>query len=535
MASTSRTRTLRVRRRGLEDVYVVHEPGAQLSRSLWLSGKLEPVPLCGGLGRCGRCRVRFTGWAPEPLDEERSILGEDLLKLGWRLSCRCRIPDGDDVPEVVELEVPVPEGGRSSEERRTAGVCPDVAQGPFRLAVDLGTTSVAWRLLARDGRVLDEGGCLNPQAGAGADVVSRVAVASTPEGMTVLSRAVRDLFSRLVDRAGGEVEEMVLAANTAMTEIFLEKDVSGLARAPYSRSVEGDAVFYVEGLPPVYVPPQPAPFVGGDITAGLAFLEAEGTPKPYVLADLGTNGEIALVTDRELILTSVPLGPALEGIGLECGALAGPDVLTEFTVGAAGLAGRTASGVPLSDGAVFRGIGATGYLSLVALLRGCGVMTVDGQFADKDSVRVPLAARLAARVDREADIPRFVVAPGLWMSLRDVEEILKVKAAFAVALESLLEAGGLDAAKLRRLVLAGALGGHVQPRVLEALGFVPGGTGRALQAVGNSALAGAVLLARETGARERLADLCGRARLLQPALESDFHERYVRAMHFQPA
>ena len=85
------------------------------------------------------------------------------------------------------------------------------------------------------------------------------------------------------------------------------------------------------GLPPIYIPPLPAPFVGGDVSAGLAALLEADIPRPFVLADLGTNGELALVTEAgDLWLTSVPLGPALEGIGTECGQLGGPGVVTGF-------------------------------------------------------------------------------------------------------------------------------------------------------------------------------------------------------------
>ena len=34
------------------------QPGDGLARAIWLSGAVPPRPLCMGLGRCGRCRVR---------------------------------------------------------------------------------------------------------------------------------------------------------------------------------------------------------------------------------------------------------------------------------------------------------------------------------------------------------------------------------------------------------------------------------------------------------------------------------------------
>ena len=126
-----------------------------------------------------------------------------------------------------------------------------------------------------------------------------------------------------------------------MTDIFLNRDVEGLCAAPYRLARSGDETVTLPDLPPVYIPPLPAPFVGGDISAGLAALLDANIPRPFVLADLGTNGELALVTEAGgLWLTSVPLGPALEGIGPECGQLAGPGVITGFALAPSGVAAR---------------------------------------------------------------------------------------------------------------------------------------------------------------------------------------------------
>ena len=45
-----------------------------LARLLWLEGPLPPRPLCGGLGRCGRCRVRFRSAPPAPAPSETRAL-----------------------------------------------------------------------------------------------------------------------------------------------------------------------------------------------------------------------------------------------------------------------------------------------------------------------------------------------------------------------------------------------------------------------------------------------------------------------------
>ena len=456
-------------------------PGDDLARAVWLGGLAAPVPLCSGLGRCGRCRVRFhdLSVAPDPLPEEEEILGPSLLAEGWRLACRRQITDVMG-PE-LHLDVPAPE--KMMVTTTAASSLP--AQAPLALAVDLGTTSLYWRLLAvPDAReaqapddfsllcrpplpvsVVAEGHGLNPQAGAGADIMSRLAVASAPEGRARLARLVRDHLAALLRQQtaslpGIPVERLVLAANTAMTDIFLDRDISGLCAAPYRRSHAGGCGLTVEGLPPLLIPPLPAPFVGGDISAGLLRLLAGGLPRPLLLADLGTNGELALVDAQgHLWLASVPLGPALEGIGPQCGRMAGPGSITRFEVSPLGLACHGVDG-PLAAGAHVQGISATGYLSLLALLLRLGCLDADGHFRTPAS---PLARRVAPPPQQTRTGLRLPLPFGQWLAAADVEELLKVKAAFSQALEALLRAAGLAAADVACLALAGALGEHCPP------------------------------------------------------------------------
>lgn len=503
--------------------------GAPLARTLWLSGLLPARAMCAGLGRCGRCRVRFVeaGACPPPLPDETEILGVDAVADGWRLACRRQVPD------VAELHLDVP-GPLTTPEASSAAPSADARDIPAAVGVDLGTTSVYYRAeRLSDGGLLAEGHFLNPQAGAGADIMSRLAAASRPDTAPRLIALARQAVTRCLraaEAAGGRVDALCVAGNPAMTDIFLGRSVAGLCAAPYRLAHPGHETATLPGLPPVYVPPLMAPFVGGDIAAGLAALVAADTPRPFVLADLGTNGELALLdaSDR-LFIVSVPLGPALEGIGPECGCQAGPESVTDFRLAPQGLA--AVSSLAAGPTARFEGISATGYLSLLALLLQTGVMDADGHFSSQAAV-MPLARRLAGQLDMRQGRPCLRLPHGLWLSAQDVEELLKVKAAFSLALHSLLTAAGLTPSDPACLCLAGALGEHIPTSHLETLGFVPQGMGQRIRAVGNASLRGAVLLAREPRRRDELARLCARARLLPLAEAPDFHQNYVRHMRF---
>lgn len=518
---------------GNKTVFISAKPGETLSRAIWLSELIEPAPLCTGLGRCGRCRVRFVDAAPYATPEDKQILGQDAVAAGWRLACRHIVPDAaSGTAEDIHLQLSENSVGDGAPQTVwSAGS----ARGKALLAVDLGTTSIHWQLLDTAGNIAGVGHCLNPQAGAGSDVVSRLAMAQSVAGREHLAHLVIALLERICADAatlGLPVTSICLAGNTAMTGIVLNRDISGLCAAPYRIGHSGNEWVQLGKLPPVYIPPLPAPFVGGDISAGLACLASEETPRPFVLADMGTNGELALVTeDNGLFLTSVPLGPALEGIGPACGQQAGPGVITSFALGPLGLAARMFQS---SDhGSQYRGVSATGYLSLLGHLVRLGVLDATGHFVAANSLTMPLARRVAQGIHSRGGQPCLALPYGQWLEAGDVELLLKVRACFSLALRQLLHAANIPATALKRLCLAGSLGENVDVSSLETLGFVPQDMGARLAAAGNTSLRGAALLLRDKEQGKSLARWCSSACVLPLAEQDGFQQQYLQSMRLE--
>lgn len=562
--------------------------GQSFAQALWLSqetaGKISPPALCSGLGRCGRCRVRFLTHIPCPTKEDGEILRAEELDLGWRLACSHRITHRslDTVLELPPLPPPSAGQGHSLPQGMAAPTS-------LALAVDLGTTSLHWCALEipaaskekeQEPRIIAQGQEINPQMGAGSDVMSRLAYAATPAGRQLLAERVYMRLRSIMAALPAPVHEICVAANTAMTLIMLQKDSRGLAHAPYRLSYAGGdsppwpAMPHEDALPPLYVPPLPAPFVGGDLSAGLALLLDKYQPSyPFLLADMGTNGEFILALGpHKALLTSVPLGPALEGIGLTFGNMAGPGVISQFHLQPTGLvparlpassalaaeapaapvgADTTHKDVepaallpasaafsqlvssPLPDSALpglSAGICGTGYLSLIHALLRAGLLNADGTFCHTPAS--PLGARMSSLFTEVQAQSRLQLGEGLYLTAKDVEEILKVKAAFSLALETLLQTAGLSAAHLQHIYLAGALGEHVIPADLEALGILPQGAGARLQAVGNSSLQGAMLLLTKPAWRHELSLWAKACTVLDLTAAPDFTQQYMRHMRF---
>jgi uncharacterized 2Fe-2S/4Fe-4S cluster protein (DUF4445 family) len=501
--------------------------GASLAQCVYLSGLFVPPALCSGLGRCGLCRVRFLSAPPPALDAEKTVLSLHDLDAGWRLACRHAPEKG------AHILTPAPLLQRAREEAARGA---ETREGRFALAVDLGTTSIHWRVVPLDGRTggpdLPHGIMTNPQMGAGSDVISRIAYAAREGGTETLGRLVRAALADTVTaaRAGGfRIEALCVAANPAMTGIFLGCDTRSLARAPYALPCPGNREAAVAGLPAAYIPPLIAPFVGGDVSAGYAALAldpAVPAPEyPFLLADLGTNGECVLaLSPRQALAASLPMGPALEGISLAFGSEAVAGAVTEYALTPRGL-----DPIVMGGGSP-TGITATGYLSLLRILLASNVLSEDGLFAPRGGA--PLARKLGGE-EWEGIGEKSIRLPGkMALFASDVEEILKVKAAFTLALSRLLREASLPPTRLSRICLAGSLGMNVPVAALTGLGFVPPGTGNTVVPAGNTSLAGAALFLGNKAAREKCARWAESVITLDLAADTAFGEDFARHMAF---
>lgn len=499
------------------------EPGLTFAQAVWLSPLVKTASLCGGLGLCGRCAMRFLNDAPEPCEDEKNFFTMEEIANGWRLGCRHIAQRGD---KQIFLRLPK---GTLKETGNNPKPQAQKSDELFFLGVDLGTTSIEWRAFNKDNSHAASGKILNPQAGAGADVIARLAFAKRAEGRRKLSslalKALDDIIIAL--RSDGiNPSRMCVAANTAMTEILLDKDISGLCAAPYSLSWHGGEIV---GLPlpsgnlPCVFPPLPAPFAGGDLSCGL-LAALRSSPLPMLLADLGTNAELALLLPQnKLYIASVPLGPAMEGIGPACGQAAGPGITVAFSLSPKGLMPSRLPG----NG---KGISATGYLSLLARLLELGIMDGHGHFCQPRHYIMPLAKKAAENLGQRHGEPTFFLEDGLCLTANDVEMLLKVRAAFSVAIRKLVATAGITFQQLAIFRLTGALAAYGNKEDMAALGFIPGQLAAKTAISANLSLDGACILVQDPDKTACLQELCSGAHILQLVDDPQFLDEYMAAM-----
>lgn len=496
---------------------------------------------CAGVGRCGKCLVRVDGEVSPPTVDEVTLLGTEQVARGMRLGCRVRLLSDAVVTTEPSGAIRVLEHGESVglqvEDPSERGIDP-LEGSPYLLGavVDIGTTTVVAALVdLENGDELIRSGALNVQYPWGADVMTRVTMAAH-EGGAILHKPIAAQVERMLlamleplEAHAEDIREIAVAGNTAMAASFIGADLSPLASAPYE-GVSNEATYASAAtvglsrfpLATCYVLPGISAFVGPDVVAGLLATAPDASAGPVLFLDLGTNGELALVTESGVTATSAAAGPALEGAGIESGMRAEPGAIERAWLDGGDLRFATIGGFPPV------GICGSGALDLIAAMLDAGVLDPGGRL--KDDVH----GAIGFRVFEREHVRAFVVDAdaGIVVTQKDVRQIQLAKSAVRTAIDMLLAEAGVAPESVSRVLVAGGFGFHVDGRSLARLGMVPAGWADRMEFVGNTAKEGARAALVSSEARRRAEEIAGGVATLSLATHPDFQRRYIAALDF---
>ena len=446
------------------------EPGVALLAALRTFGFTLPAA-CGGRGKCGKCRVSVNGIS--------------------RLACRVIPNDGD----IVVL--PESGGGRILTETPKIMFSPAEATG-LAAAVDLGTTTIAARIYdLENARELKTVTAWNAQAAYGADVISRIQYTTdNPKGLEELSHIARTQVCNMISDALGrhgksisELRRIVLAGNTVMQHIFACLPVNGIAVAPFTPETLFSTDFEDALLSaPLYYAPCVAGYVGGDITAGIMSTELHQKSGQNLLLDVGTNGEMVLGGKDGFRCCAVASGPAFEGAGISCGMPAIDGAVSHVRFSGGFLYDTVGNAPP-------RGLCGSGLIDLIAALLELGCIDDGGRLLPPDDAPEKMRRYLTCDADGNGV---FHLTHEVYLTAQDVRNLQLAKAAVAAGISVLLAAEGIAVEKLDGVYLAGGFGSYLDPRSAVKIGMLPFLSSDKLHNPGNTALAGASIMALDT-------------------------------------
>ena len=155
----------------------------------------------------------------------------------------------------------------------------------------------------------------------------------------------------------------------------------------------------------VYLPPCLSAYVGADITCGLLACDILHARGPTLLADVGTNGEMALLSDGTIYCCATAAGPAFEGVGVSCGSAAVTGAIDAVTVE------NNALRCHVIGGGTARSLCGSGLLDAVAALRRLELVEDSGYMED-DSLPLSGSVSLLRRDIRSFQLAKAAVAAG---------------------------------------------------------------------------------------------------------------------------
>ena len=391
--------------------------------------------------------------------------------------------------------------------------------GMYGCAVDIGTTTMAAYLIdLTTGRQLAAASMLNPQRSRGGDVITRANYTmENPDGLSELAASVRAGVSELIDgmcvRNGigrDEVRHITVVGNTIMMHIFAGICVKYIATLPFvpaysaTRHVPAGELGMDYPCAMVTLGPCVAGYVGADtVAAGIAC----GLDRPgevALLMDIGTNGEMALRTDKGLWCCSAAAGPAFEGAHIKCGSGAVEGAIDSVKLDGDDVRVTTIGGKKAAS------ICGSGIVSAIAEMLKAGLIDETGYLEDE-----------------------FELAEGVEICQKDVREVQLAKAAIAAGVDILAEAAGIQVGDIQKLYLAGGFGSYIDKKAACEIGLIPMELLDRISGVGNAAGSGAKMLVMDAGAVARAEDLRRRMKYIELSASADFQERFADCMFFE--
>lgn len=476
-----------------------------------------PMP-CGGNHTCGKCKVKLSGQASLMTDEETALLASKEIYQGIRLSCMT-FATGDCTIEISNQKT----DGR--EVLLSANSCVVKNKG-FSVAIDIGTTTIAMYLY-KDSTLINAVGEQNEQARFGADVITRIGF----NDHNILNQTIVGQLSQMLKKCitsfafDKQIEKIVVTGNTTMLHFFFGLDPTGIAVSPFIPQslfgfVKPANMFFLEYTNAlVYLPPCISSYVGADLVCAML---ASGMicDKTTLLADIGTNGEMALYHNDKLYTCSTAAGPALEGASIKMGMIAKNGAIDKVFLNEKGnldvhVIGET---TPL-------GICGSGLIHLLAILIKIQLVDETGMIAGDNIKYNSLIGK-----DNEGHYIR-IGNSGVIITQRDIRQIQLAKAAICAGILTLLNECGLMPADVDEFFICGGFGSFIDTTAAGIIGIIPNELSTKVNSLGNAAGMGACMLFDDCQ-RVIASDLKAMAVDLELSKNAFFMEQYIDQMGF---
>ncbi len=388
------------------------------------------------------------------------------------------------------------------------------------ILIDLGTTTVSMIFYNTDTHTtLHSTTFPNPQRTYGTDVISRIKYDVEFHTDYTLKKRICDEITNQFEifhssHPDLKIETCLIGGNTTMIHLLLGFPLDGMTGAPFTPYPAKQWRYHYKDTEIVILPWLSA-FIGGDITAGLLCLDFDRRLDTCLLADLGTNGELALLHQGILYTASTAAGPAFEGGGLSCGCPAISGAIADFEWN------RIMPKLKTIQNKLPIGICGSGAISILSELIRCGLLQENGTLAETfPTDGLPIC--------------NTATKNPIIFTAKDVRQMQLAVAAIGAGIDTLCIKAGISTQHINSVYLAGSFGHHISIKKAIVTGlFSDVGISRIFPA-GNTCLRG---LAAIAGNRSELSERtdCLKSMCHETDLAGNdyFEQRFIQHMTYK--
>ena len=407
----------------------------------------------------------------------------------------------------------------------------------YGLAIDIGTTSVVVCLVNLITNEVVE----KASSGNGADVINRIVYAIKKDNINKMQEAIVDdtlnpLLDSIYDKTGidkDNVVRVVISGNTTMSTLFLGIYPDYLRLEPYippylkSPNLMGKNVgLNINSSALVYLSPNVASYVGGDITSGVLSAGIWASEENTLFIDLGTNGEIVFGNKDFLMCCACSAGPAFEGGGISCGMRASAGAVEKVKIDKETLEPNLTT----IDDAEPIGICGSGIIDLICQMLLTGVIDRRGKIQrGLSNKRIRF---------NEHEIGEYVLAfkedynsleSDLVINEIDIDSFIRAKGAIYSGASVLIESLGMDFEVIDKVYIAGGIGNNLDIENSILIGLLPDVDRSKFQYIGNSSLVGSYLTLISRDARAKLEEIGSQMTYVELSVYPTYMDEFVSA------
>lgn len=472
------------------------EPGDNLLKLLNRNGFQVYSP-CGGNGTCGKCKVLLKGE-------------------GYVTSCVYAIVEDIEIvlPDSLEASILASQYEHSRTVPLSPGRYDELSSFPIGVAIDIGTTTLVFHFVQLfTGVIVETRTAMNPQGKYGADVISRINYTITEPGglKTLQEELVKMIDSELVhfadmqDISKEDIVKISVTGNTTMLHLLLGVNPQSLAFVPFTpvfteeRNIKAsELILNCNPEGELIVLPSLAAYLGADILAGIASLAPDEKIRNYLYVDIGTNGEMALVTPGKIYCCATAAGPAFEGANIKHGMPALEGAISTF---------EGPGNFKTIGGSKPAGICGSGLIDIVAALKKTDIIKQDGE----------LELDYEIATGEETANGHSIV-----LTQKDIREVQLAKSAIITGIKILMQQAGLDHQAIDALYLAGGFGNYLRIDSGIAIALLPAEFKEKIIPVGNASGTGAFSALKSNEFLEIVKDIKQRMEFIELSEHEDF-------------